>query len=155
MFSPCSRARCKAPISRISPSPAPRNCWLRANRPRSVASSLSYFGMRSLLASSSGNSPASIAYWDRVWYPATVFPSGVSSGGAAGVAAALLRLQCLGRAQAAGEAAIHASQSGGARTGGGAGTVGVEQLSQLCIRRSWRGEDESVAGRSNEDSSLA
>src|SRR5207244_9629454 len=39
------------------------------------------------------------------------------------------------RRQACGEVALHASQSGQARTGARAGAVGMEQFSVLCLRR--------------------
>ena len=53
----------------------------------------------------------------------------VATARAARVAAALLRFQCVGRTQADREAAVHASQSGEAGAGTGAGAVEVEQLS--------------------------
>lgn len=55
------------------------------------------------------------------------------------------RFQCLERAEACGEVAVYASQSGEARTGTGTGTVGMEQLSWLCAGRRGCRETESVA----------
>jgi hypothetical protein len=78
----------------------------------------------------------------------------VATARAAGVAAALLRFQCLGPTQAGGEAAVYASESGEARAGAGPGTVGVEPLSHVRVWRTGRGEDQSVACGGDEDSDL-
>jgi REP element-mobilizing transposase RayT len=55
---------------------------------------------------------------------------------------AVLRFQCLERAQTGREAALHAPQSSEARTGGASGTMEVEQLPRLLLWRSRTGEGE-------------
>jgi REP element-mobilizing transposase RayT len=63
----------------------------------------------------------------------------------------------LERAQACGEASLHASQSGERGSGAGARTMAVEQLSQLRLRRAGRCEDQPVAkgGTSETSGSVA
>jgi hypothetical protein len=55
------------------------------------------------------------------------------------LASALLRFQCMERAQVRGEAALHSSQPGAARAGRAAGGLEVEQLPPLCERSAWDG----------------
>ena len=50
------------------------------------------------------------------------------------MAEALLRFQRVERTQAGGEVAVHPSEPCQARTGGIAGTVGMEQFSGVCLR---------------------
>src|ERR1700733_4377477 len=54
-------------------------------------------------------------------------------------------------AQADREAALHAPQSRGAGLGAGTGAVAVEQLSELCFRRSGRGANQSVGQDKDEN----
>ena len=67
--------------------------------------------------------------------------------------ASLLRLQCLDRAQAHREAALHASQSREARLGARAGSVALEQLPFLCLRRSQVGCGQRVENPADENPS--
>src|ERR1700733_13458039 len=54
-------------------------------------------------------------------------------------------------AQADREAALHAPQSRGAGLGAGTGAAAVEQLSELCFRRSGRGANQSVGQDKDEN----
>ena len=56
------------------------------------------------------------------------------AGGRSILATALLRFQLVERGQAGREVALHASQSGEARSGGESGGLGVEQFSSLRVR---------------------
>jgi REP element-mobilizing transposase RayT len=58
-----------------------------------------------------------------------------------------LRLQCMDKQEAGGEAALHAPQSGGARTGREAGGLGLVQLPPLRDRNRWNGGNRVVLDR--------
>ena len=60
------------------------------------------------------------------------------------MATAVLRFQCVDGKEASGKVALHASRSGEAGIGAGAGALEVEQLSRVCDERGWCGESERM-----------
>src|SRR5580704_1469179 len=71
--------------------------------------------------------------------PDESFPSGITYAGAGRIrsdmAAAVLRFRRVLGQETGGEAALHAAQSGEARTGSGAAALGLEQFPVLRVRR--------------------